>query len=78
MGLQPDFPTDPHAVLLPERGGDESGYLACVKLLQTQPALKVIVIGDVRTPARERLAAFVGAGFVTEADGVAQLVNAVS
>lgn len=68
---------DPHALLLPEAGGDESGYLACAKLLQTAPALKVIVIGAARTPARERFAAFVGAGFVTEADGVARLVDAV-
>ena len=68
---------DPHAVLLPEAGGDESGYLACAKLLQTAPALKVVVVGTARTPARERFAAFVGAGFATEADGVTQLVAAV-
>ncbi len=70
--------TDPHAILLGERAGDESGYLACVKLLQSQPHLKVVVIGDARTPARERFAAFVGAGFATEADGVSELVAAVS
>ena len=38
--------TDPHAILLPEDAGDESGYLACAKLRQSQPRLKVVVIGD--------------------------------
>ncbi|HEY1191102.1 MAG TPA: response regulator, partial [Gemmata sp.] len=62
--------TDPHAVLLPEAGSDESGYLACAKLRRTQPDLKVVVVGSERTPRREALALFVGAGFVTETDGV--------
>lgn len=70
--------TDPHAVLLPERAGDESGYLACAKLLQTYPELRVVVVGAVRTPLRERLAEFVGAEFVAETDGVSELVAAVS
>src|SRR5438093_2477637 len=61
--------TDPHAILLPEDAGDESGYLACAKLRQTQPDLKVVVVGAERTPERERFAEFVGASFVTEADG---------
>lgn len=69
--------TDPHAILLPEVAGDESGYLAAVKLRQTQPDLKVVVVGTERTPQRERFAEFVGASFVTEADGVNELVNAV-
>ena len=69
--------TDPHAILLPEVAGDESGYLAAVKLRHTQPDLKVVVVGTERTPERERLAEFVGASFVTEADGVNELVNAV-
>ena len=68
--------TDPHAVLLPEDAGDESGYLAAVKLRQSQPELKVVVVGSERSPERERFAEFVGASFVTEADGVSGLVNA--
>lgn len=68
--------TDPHAVLLLEDAGDESGYLACAKLLQSLPELKVVLVGAERTPERERLAEFVGASFVTEADGVSELVNA--
>ena len=70
--------TAPHAVLLLEDAGDESGYLACAKLLQTQPELKVVVVGEERTPERERFAEFVGASFVTEDDGVNELVNAVA
>jgi DNA-binding response OmpR family regulator len=70
--------TDPHAVLLPEVAGDESGYLACAKLLQTLPELKVVLVGAERTPQRERLAEFVGASFVTEADGVCKLVGAAA
>jgi biotin carboxylase len=68
--------TDPHAVLIPEVAGDESGYLACAKLLQTQPELKVVVVGAERTAKNERFAEFVGASFVTEADGVCGLVSA--
>lgn len=67
---------EPHAVLLPEYAGDESGYLACAKLLQSCPELRVVVVGETRTPARERLAAFVGAAFVAETDGATGLVNA--
>ncbi len=67
---------DPHAILLLEDAGDESGYLACAKLLQTMPDVKVVVVGAERTPERERFAEFVGASFVTEADGVSELVNA--
>lgn len=69
--------TDPHAILLLEDAGDESGYLACAKLLRTQPDLKVVVVGTERTAKRERFAEFVGASFVTEADGVCELVAAV-
>lgn len=67
---------EPHAVLLPEDAGDESGYLACAKLLRTCPELKVVVVGEKRTAARERLAAFVGAAFAAETDGASGLVNA--
>ena len=70
--------TDPHAVLIPEVTGDESGYLACAKLLQTLPELKVVVVGTERTAKRERFAEFVGASFVTESDGVCKLLNAVA
>ena len=70
--------TAPHAVLVPEVAGDESGYLASAKLRRTLPNLKVVVVGSERTPKREALALFVGAGFVTEADGVSSLVAAVS
>ena len=68
--------TDPHAILLLEDAGDESGYLACAKLRQTLPELKVVVVGEERTPQRERFAEFVGAAFATEDDGVTKLVNA--
>lgn len=67
-----------HAVLVPEVAGDESGYLACAKLRRTRPHLKLAVVGADRTAEREALARFVGAGFVTEADGIARLVAAVS
>jgi len=70
--------TNPHAILLLEDAGDESGYLACAKLRHTQPDLKVVVVGTERTATRERFAEFVGASFVTEADGVTELVAAVS
>jgi DNA-binding response OmpR family regulator len=69
--------TDPHAVLLREDAGAESGYLACVKLRHTQPELKVVVVGSDWTPERERFAEFVGATFTTEAD-LDDLVNAVA
>jgi biotin carboxylase len=69
--------TDPHAVLLREEAGDESGYLACVKLLRTQPDLKVVVVGAEWTSERERFAEFVGATFATE-DDVDELVGAVA
>ena len=68
---------EPHAVMLLEDAGDESGYLACAKLLKTQPKLKVVVVGAERTPTRERFARFVGAAFVAESDGVGELVAAV-
>jgi hypothetical protein len=68
---------DPHAVLLPEDAGDESGYLACAKMLQSRPELKVVLVGPERSPKSERFAEFVGASFVAEADGVNELVAAV-
>jgi DNA-binding response OmpR family regulator len=70
--------SDPHAVLVPEAAGDESGYLACAKLRASRPRVKMAVLGRERTARRERLAAFVGASFVTEADGVGELIAAVS
>lgn len=68
----------PHVVLVPEVAGDESGYLACAKLRRTIPNLKVVVVGSERTPKREALALFVGAGFVAETDGVNGFVAAMS
>ena len=68
--------TDPHAIVLLEDAGTESGYLACVKLRQTQPDLKVVVVGPEWSPLRERFAEFVGATFATE-DDVDELVAAV-
>ncbi|QJW93314.1 response regulator [Frigoriglobus tundricola] len=67
--------TDPHAILLSETAGDESGYLACAKLRHTQPELKVVVVGSKWTPERERFAEFVGGTFATE-DDVDGLVKA--
>jgi hypothetical protein len=64
-------------MLVPEDAGDESGYLACAKLLQSRPELKVVLVGPARTPKSERFAEFVGASFVSEADGVSELVAAV-
>src|SRR5262249_19565504 len=69
--------TNPHAILRPEDAGDESGYLACAKLLLTQPEMKVVVVGAERTGKRERFAKFVGASFATEAGGVHELVASV-
>jgi hypothetical protein len=68
--------TDPHAVLLLEDAGIESGYLACAKLRQTQPDLKVVVVGAEWSPKRERFAEFVGATFALDGD-VDELVAAV-
>ena len=68
--------TDPHAILVLEDAGLESGYLACAKLRHTQPDMKVVVVGTEWTPERERFADFVGATFATE-DDVDGLVNAV-
>lgn len=68
--------TDPHAILLLEDTGTESGYLACAKLLQTQPDLKVVVVGEEWTPQRERFAEFVGATFATDGNAD-ELVAAV-
>jgi hypothetical protein len=67
----------PHAILLPEDAGCESGYLAGAKLLISRPELKVVVVGAARTPRSERFAEFVGAEFVAESDGVSELVAAV-
>lgn len=55
------------AVLLPVVTESESGYLSCVKLLQTRPGLTVILVGRERTAWAEHLAAFVGGTFATEA-----------
>ena len=68
--------TDPHAILLLEDAGGESGYLACVKLRQTLPRLKVVVVGPEWSVQRERFAEFVGATFATDGD-VDELVAAV-
>jgi hypothetical protein len=68
--------TDPHAIVILEDAGDESGYLACAKLLRSMPEVRVVVVGEERTPERERFAEFVGATFVAEDDGVTKLVNA--
>lgn len=64
----------PQVVVFSEGAGDESGYLACVKVLQTQPQLKVVVVGTERTPQRERLARFVGGVFATPTDDLRQLL----
>jgi hypothetical protein len=66
----------PHAILVAEDGA-ESGYLACAKLLQSQPQLRVVVVGERRTPRGERFAEFVGASFVAETDGANELAAAV-
>jgi hypothetical protein len=68
---------EPHAMLVPEDAGDESGYLACAKLLQSRPELKVVLVGPQRSDRSERFAEFVGAEFVAETDGVSELVAAV-
>ena len=70
--------TAPHAVLVLEDAGDESGYLACAKLRQSQPDLNVVVVGAERTPRRQRFAEFVGGVFVAEDEGVSELVAALN
>jgi DNA-binding response OmpR family regulator len=67
--------TDPHALVLLEEAGEESGYLACAKLRRTQPDMKVVVVGTEWTPERERFAEFVGGTFATE-DDMDELVKA--
>ncbi len=69
--------TIPHAIVLPEDAGDESGYLACAKIRQTRPELKLVVIGIEHSETRARFAEFVGAEYLTEADGAQTIINAV-
>lgn len=69
--------TDPHAVLVSEDAGHESGYLATAKLLLARPDLKVAVVGTERTPERERFADFVGATFLTESAAAGEFADAL-
>jgi DNA-binding response OmpR family regulator len=64
----------PQVVVFPELARDESGYLACAKVLQSQPHLRVIVVGTQRSPQRERLARFVGGVYATATDDLRQLL----
>jgi DNA-binding response OmpR family regulator len=51
---------EPEVVVLPADGADESGWLTCVKLLETMPGLRVIVVGSSAADGVE-FARFVGA-----------------
>jgi CheY-like chemotaxis protein len=66
------------AVLLPAEGGYESGYLTCAKLRAADPGVRVVIVGPRRTPQAERFAQFVGAAFVAESDGPAEVLKAVT
>jgi DNA-binding response OmpR family regulator len=65
------------AILLPTETDLESGYLLAAKMRETRKKLKVVLVGTDRTPKLERFAAFVGAAYVAEADGVRKLTAAV-
>ncbi|MCS6863931.1 MAG: hypothetical protein RMJ56_02505 [Gemmataceae bacterium] len=65
----------PHVVVFPESQGDESGYLACAKMLQSWPFLRVIVVGAERTPQQERFARFVGGVYATVSDDLHSLLT---
>ncbi len=64
----------PQVVVFSEGAGAVSGYLACAKVLQFQPHLKVLIVGTERTLQRERLARFVGGVFATPTDDLRQLL----
>jgi hypothetical protein len=51
----------PSAVVLPAESDDESGWLACAKLLRLRPGLRIVLVDDSPTADRERFTAFVGA-----------------
>ncbi len=51
-------------VVLSTKMPDESGYLACSKVLKSQPTIKIHLIDSKPDQADERLAAFVGAASI--------------
>jgi hypothetical protein len=68
----------PMAVILGTDLADETGWLACTKLVAANPGLKVILVVHDRSAVGDRFAEFVGAArLVSEADGVAALVDEV-
>jgi len=68
----------PMAVILGTDLADETGWLACTKLVAAHPDLKVILVVQDRSAASDRFAEFVGAArLVSEAEGVAALVDEV-
>jgi hypothetical protein len=68
----------PSVVVLPVETGWESGFLVAAKLRAARKKLRVVLVAKARTPEAERFARFVGAALVTDADGPAKLVNAVT
>jgi DNA-binding response OmpR family regulator len=68
----------PAVVVLDIDLADESGWLLCDKLSREEPAPKVVLLGECRTPEQERLASFVGAAaLIRQQDCVSVLVNEV-
>ncbi len=67
----------PNVLLLPEETALESGYLLAAKIREARRKTRVVLVSAKRTPAAERFARFVGAGFVAETDGVSHLIAAL-
>lgn len=69
---------DPVAVVLSTELRDESGWLACIKLLSEQPERKVVLVSSHITAGDHSFAEFVGAAaLVDEVDGAPALLDAV-
>lgn len=64
----------PSAVLLPAETAIESGHLIAAKMRRIRPRLKIVLVGEVHTPAAERFARFVGATYAVESDGAGKVV----
>lgn len=69
---------DPAAVVLATELRDESGWLACIKLLSEQPERVIVLVGSDVTPEDQSFADFVGAAaLVRELDGAPAVLDAV-
>jgi DNA-binding response OmpR family regulator len=64
-----------HAVVILTESACESGYLTAVKIRKAKPKARVVLVGE-RTAKAEKMARFVGAEFVAEADGLCGVLTA--